>query len=384
MEMVVRTQVSAELIPTDPESLGRALNALEGVGELRAKLGEHQAWLVGGAVRDLLLGGTRADIDLVTDGDAAAVAALLGAESKAHERFGTASVDVSGIRVDIAAARRETYPHPGALPEVEPASLADDLARRDFTVNAMALPLSGKAELIDPHGGRADLETGILRVLHPGSFADDPTRALRAARYAARLGVGLEPETATLLQSADLGTVSADRVKAELERLLAEESGPEALELLAGWGLAGIDEGAADRARAARERLADPAWAELVDSAQAMSEAARPGEGARRAVAALARKTPERPSEGIGLVAGIRPVDLLMARIAGAEWLDEWVREWRDVSLEIDGDDLMEAGVAQGPAVGRGLDAALAARLDGEITSRDEELRVALAAAAST
>ena len=382
--MVVRTQVSAELIPTDPESLGRALNALEGVDELRAKLGDRQAWLVGGAVRDLLLGGTRADIDLVTEGDAAAVAALLGAESKAHERFGTASVDVGGIRVDIAAARRETYEHPGALPEVEPASLADDLARRDFTVNAMALPLSGQAELTDPYGGRADLEAGVLRVLHPGSFVDDPTRALRAARYAARLDLELEPETATLLQSVKLGTVSADRVDAELRRLLAEERGPEALELLASWGLAGIDEGAPDRARAARERLADPAWAELVEGTDAVAEAARPGDGTRRAVAALVQTAPERPSQGMILVAGFRPVDLLMARIAGAEWLDQWARDWRDMSLEIDGDDLMEAGVAQGPAVGRGLAAALAARLDGEISTRDEELRVALAAAAET
>ncbi len=384
MEMVVRTQMSAELIPTDPDSLGQALGALEGVDELRAKLGEQQAWLVGGAVRDLLKGGSRADLDVVLEGDAAAVAALLGAESKAHERFGTASVDVAGVRVDFAAARRETYAHPGALPDVEPASLADDLARRDFTVNAMALPLSDEAELIDPHGGRADLEAGVLRVLHPGSFNDDPTRALRAARYAARLGLDLEPETAKLLQAANLSTVSEDRVNAEMSRLLAEERTPEALELLARWGLAGIDEGAPDRARATRERLADPAWAELVNGTDAMSEAARPSEGARRAVATLTRMVPSRPSEGMRLVAGFRTVELLMARIAGAEWVDEWASQWRGVSLKIDGDDLVEAGVAQGPAVGRGLGAALAARLDGEVATRDEELRVALAAAAAT
>jgi tRNA nucleotidyltransferase (CCA-adding enzyme) len=382
--MVVRTQVTAQLIPTDPESLGQALNALEGVDELRAKLGEQRAWLVGGAVRDLLLGGTRADLDLVVEGDAAAAAALLGAETKAHERFRTASVDVGGVRVDVAAARRETYAHPGALPKVEPAALNDDLARRDFTVNAMALPLSGKADLVDPFAGKADLEARTLRVLHPGSFKDDPTRALRAARYAARLDLSLEPETAKLLEGANLTAVSEDRVNAELGRLLAEERAPEALELLARWGLAGIDDGASDRARAARERLADPSWAELVDEAEAMSEAARPGDGARRAVAVLTRKAPERPSAGMGLVAGFRPVELLMARISGAEWLDEWAREWRGVSLEIDGEDLMEAGLAQGPAVGRGLEAALAARLDGEIATRDEELRVALAAAAST
>ena len=382
--MVVRTQVANELIPTDPESLGRALDALEGVGEVRAKLGDGDAWLVGGAVRDLLLGGTRADLDLVVEDDAATVATLLGAEPKSHERFGTASVALGGVRVDIAGARTETYAQPGALPDVEPAVLADDLARRDFTVNAMALPLAGDVELIDPHGGRVDLERGILRVLHPGSFADDPTRALRAARYAARLGLELEAETEGLLAGTDLGTVSADRVDAELRRLVAEECAPDALALLARWGLAAIDEGAPDRVRAARDLLEDPDWADVVDEAKALFEAARPSDESRRVVSAFTRGTPERPSAGMALLNRATPVDLLMARIGGAEWLDDWARDWRRVALEIDGDDLMDAGVAQGPAVGRGLDAALTARLDGEISTRDEELRVALAAAAAT
>ena len=384
MEMVVRAQVANELIPTDGESLQHALHSLAGVDELRAKLAGQDAWLVGGAVRDLLLGGTRADLDVVVEGDAAEVAALMGAQPKAHERFGTASVDVGGIRVDVAAARKEAYAQPGALPDVEPASLAEDLERRDFTVNAMALALEGETELIDPHGGRADLEAGLLRVLHPRSFEDDPTRALRAARYGARLGLELEPETAGLLRDTDLYTVSADRVDAELGRLLAEERAPEALELLAGWGLAGIDDGAPDRVRAARLRLGEPEWAELAGDAEALAEAARPGDCTRRAVATLTQKAPGRPSEGMDLVAGFRPVELLMARIAGAEWLDEWAKGWRKVALDIDGADLMEAGVAQGPAVGRGLDAALKARLDGETSTRDEELRVALAAAAAT
>ena len=371
-------------IPADPESLEQTVSALEGVDELRAKLSGQQAWLVGGAVRDLLLGRTRADFDLVVEGDASAVAASMGAAAKAHERFGTASVDAGGHRVDIAAARRERYAYPGALPDVEPAALADDLARRDFTVNAMALPLVGKTELIDPHGGRADLGAGLLRVLHPSSFSDDPTRALRAARYAARLGMTLEPETAKLLSTADLGTVSADRVDAELRRLLAEPTAPDALALLARWGLAGIDEGAGGRVSAMRDLLADPGWAEVAEPADALFEAARPGEESRRAVATLSREKPERPSAGMALLEHARPVELVMARIAGVAWLDDWAREWRDVALEIDGSDLMEAGVAQGPAVGRGLRAALDARLDGEIRTREEELRVALAAAAAT
>lgn len=382
--MVVRTEVATELIPTDPESLGRALHALEGVDVLRAKLVKRDTWLVGGAVRDLLLGGTRADLDLVVEGDAAEVAALLGAEPKSHERFGTASVDLGGVRVDVARARRETYAHPGALPEVQPASLADDLARRDFTVNAMALPLFGEAELLDPYGGTADLEAGLLRVLHARSFEDDPTRALRAARYTARLGLRLDDETAKLLSGADLGSVSEDRVDAELRRLLAEQSAPEALTFLADWGLAGVDDGAPDRVRSARALLADPDWSGVVDPDRFLFEAARPTDDSRRAVAALSRGAPGRPSAAVAALAPASGLQLAMARIGGAEWLDRWAREWRGVALEIDGEDLLEAGVAQGPAVGRGLEAALAAKLDGEISTREEELRVAVAAAAAT
>ena len=164
--------------------------------------GDHEAWLVGGAVRDLLLGGTRADLDLVVEGDAASVAALLGAEAKSHERFGTASVSLGGGTRGCRGrpnARRMRIP--GRFPTCEPSALAEDLARRDFTVNAMALPLLGTAELIDPHGGRADLERGVLRILHSRSFEDDPTRALRAARYAARLGLALDAETKERLVS---------------------------------------------------------------------------------------------------------------------------------------------------------------------------------------
>ena len=382
--MVVRTSVASDSIPADPDSLGRALTSLDGVEELRAALGGEDAWLVGGAVRDLLLGATRADIDLVIEGDATAAAASLGADSKAHERFGTASVEVGGVRVDIATARRETYPRPGALPEVAPAPLSEDLARRDFSVNAMALPLRGEAKLIDPHGGKADLEAGILRVLHPGSFRDDPTRALRAARYAARLGLSLSPETSELLESVDLGTVSEDRVSAELRRLLAEGTAPEAIGLLAEWGLAGIDEGAADRVRSTRKLLATPEWSGVADAAETLFETALPGDEARRAVATLVRERPASPSSGLALASGFKPAHLIMARVAGADWLDAWAGEWRHVSLRISGADLLEAGVAEGPALGRGLSAALAARLDGQVATRDEELRVALAAAAAT
>ncbi|MGA8333808.1 MAG: hypothetical protein WB761_03625, partial [Solirubrobacteraceae bacterium] len=162
------------------------------------------AYLVGGAVRDLLLGGTPFDLDLVVDGDTAPLAAALGGEVREHDRFGTATVVLDGFTYDIARARRETYDHPGALPDVEPAPLAEDLRRRDFTVNAIAIPLAGEraGELTAVPGALEDLEARRLRGLHDGSFIDDPTRLFRLVRYASRLGFEIEPHTRALAEGA--------------------------------------------------------------------------------------------------------------------------------------------------------------------------------------
>jgi tRNA nucleotidyltransferase (CCA-adding enzyme) len=342
-------------------------------------------YVVGGAVRDLLLGRARADLDLVVEGDAFALASRLGAEPVSHQRFGTAKVRLGDHEVDIAAARSETYAAPGALPEVAPAPLAEDLRRRDFTVNAMALPLAGEAELIDPHGGRADLAAGLLRVLHPASFADDPTRALRAARYASRLGLSLEPGTSTLLRATDLGTISDDRRRTELLRLAAEEEAVRGLELLVDWGLLALRESEIDRgvdglqlARAVATLLAEPPWSEVAPRAPALIAAALGPAGAE---AGLAATDPQRPSDAVDLARGHDPVALVLARALGATWLDDYVGKWHKVSLEIDGGDLLAAGVPQGRALGHGLDAALRRKLDGEISGREQELAAALAAA---
>ena len=174
------------------ERLGRsaAVAALEG---------EEAVYVVGGAVRDVLLGRTPHELDFVVEGDALAVARRaaerLGGTVTAHERFGTATVEAPGATFDLAGARRERYERPGALPDVElGASLAEDLARRDFTVNAIALHLAD-GELTYYAGAREDLAAGALRVLHDRSFRDDPTRLLRLARYAARLSFSAEPRT---------------------------------------------------------------------------------------------------------------------------------------------------------------------------------------------
>ncbi len=192
-------------------------------------------YLVGGVVRDLLLGRKTVDLDVVTVGDATAIAAALaareepGPDLRLHERFGTATLAwPDGPSLDLITARREAYPVPGALPVVTPGTLDDDLRRRDFTINAMAVSLAPATlgELLDPLGGRADLAAGLVRVLHAGSFRDDPTRMLRATRYAGRLGFTIEPETLAWLRDAvaagALATVSVDRTLHEFKRLLAE------------------------------------------------------------------------------------------------------------------------------------------------------------------
>ncbi|HEY7255848.1 MAG TPA: hypothetical protein VH476_04115 [Solirubrobacterales bacterium] len=370
--------MSPSLIPT--EGLGKAIE--DAYPELApiAATAAAPVYLVGGAVRDLLLGRGRADIDLVVVGDAAELAAALGAaQSTEHQRFRTAKAVIDGHWVDIAAARSESYPAPGALPVVESAAdIEADLGRRDFTINAMAVPLHGATELIDPHGGRADLEAGRIRVLHAGSLRDDPTRALRAARYAARFGFEPVPETAALFREADLDTVSADRRRAELTRIASEPEAVGALALLAEWGLVDIRPGGLELATRVSELLAGPPWEGFAPPADAILAAALGPSGAAEEIAALA---PDRPSDAVEATAGRGPVELALARAMGADWLDRYLLEWRDVALEIDGGDLLAAGVPEGPAVGRGLNQALRLKLDDRLSGRDEELRAALEAA---
>ncbi|HEV7399482.1 MAG TPA: hypothetical protein VGN84_04360 [Solirubrobacterales bacterium] len=364
------------------ESLAAALQRVyPELDAVRAVATAEPVYLVGGAVRDLLLGRDRADIDIVVEGDAAALAARLGADAVSHERFATAKVNLDGHRVDIAAARKESYPHPGSLPVVEPAvGVEADLARRDFTINAMAIPLHGEPSLIDPHGGQADLANRSLRVLHPRSFVDDPTRALRAARYAARFDFGLEPETAAQLAKTDLATVSVDRRDAELSRLAGEASAPLAFRLVEQWGLLVLCDGGAELVERVAALLAEDPWHEFVPRNRALLAAALDALSGEKD---LARSQPARPSEAVALAAGHSKLELLLARALGAEWLDRYLNEWRDVRLEIDGGALIEAGVPQGPAIGRGLGEALRRKLDGEVSGWEQELNVALAVARS-
>jgi tRNA nucleotidyltransferase (CCA-adding enzyme) len=367
----------------DAQSLRARLGGLPGAGALLGA-GREDVYLVGGAVRDLLLRDAHIDVDLAVDGDPAPLAAELGEVIRVHERFGTVSVLVGADEIDVARTRTETYSRPGALPEVSWAGLEDDLGRRDFTVNAMAVALGAEPRLIDLHGGLADLSEGRLRVLHERSFEDDPTRAIRAARYATRLGFALEPKTEELVRDAELATVSADRVEAELRRVAGEPDPVEAIRLLRSWGLIDAD---VEALEAAWPLLGRGSWSAIADRSVAVLEVAGVDAGKFKAHSAapgarlLAATSSTRPSELTAAAWGRRPSELILARALGAEWLDSYLEDWRHVRLDIDGSDLLEADIPQGPGIGRGLAAALRAKLDGEVEGREGELDTARRAA---
>jgi tRNA nucleotidyltransferase (CCA-adding enzyme) len=398
----------------EPAALLERVRALPAAGPLIARLpGGAGVFLVGGAVRDLLLGGAPTDLDLAVEGDAAALAALLGGELKVHDRFGTSTVRLDGFDYDIAGTRRETYARPGALPDVVPAPLAEDLHRRDFTVNAIALALGADVpgELAAAPGALEDLEARRLRVLHDRSFSDDPTRLFRLVRYASRLGFEIESHTLALaeraVQGGALGTVSGSRVGTEL-RLLAREPDPvSALRALGGLGLDAaihpgfglVDEGLARRALAlapddarpdrlvlgmAARAIPGPELTELLDSLafEADDRDSILATAGRSEDLAVALELAEAPSTIAATAAGAPAELVALAGALGPErQARAWLDELRHVRLAIDGSDLLAAGVPEGPAIGRGLRAALAAKLDGSANGREQELAAALNAA---
>ena len=203
---------------------------MQAAGEIAYRQGQS-LYLVGGVVRDLLLGRTNLDLDLVVEGDAINLAHRLTQDYPGkittHPRFNTAKLQWDKWSVDLATARSETYAKPGALPSVKPGSLENDLSRRDFTINTMAIRLDPGhyGELIDLYGGIHDLEHKLIRILHERSFIDDATRIWRGLRYEQRLNFQLEESTLKLLKRdiPMLDTISSDRLQHELELILKEE-----------------------------------------------------------------------------------------------------------------------------------------------------------------
>ncbi len=421
------------------EALLAAVHELPGGRELLDVAQEHDdVELVGGAVRDLLLGRAPRELDVIVDGAAAAFAGELVAifderfadeglrgGVDTHERFGTAVVRLVDARIDVATRRAESYAFPGALPDVRAGTPQQDLSRRDFTVNAIALGLGGprRGELRAAPHALNDLDESSLRVLHDASFLDDPTRLLRLARYWARLGFEPEQHTAQLaaaaLAAGALATVSHARIGAELRLALAEPDPVAALEALDRLGVLSalheaieLDVGLARGALAALPRVRE-AWPDVLLLASLLLPAHAydttdyetrlrvlldglevPAAERERTVhsAILAPRVAERltrastpsqiyevvhdvPLEATALAAALADArDAPAAAAAARRWLDEL----RHVRLTIGGDDLLAAGIAAGPQVGSRLRRALMRKLDGELHGREDELSAAL------
>jgi tRNA nucleotidyltransferase (CCA-adding enzyme) len=366
---------------------------------LEAAAGVDGVHLVGGAVRDLLLGREPRELDVVVEGDVGALAARLGAtgEQVAHERFGTVTVRAGNCRWDLATAREERYARPGALPDVHPAGIEHDLLRRDVTVNALALDLASGVVRTVEHA-LDDLDAGRLRVLHDASFVDDPTRLWRIARYAARLGFAVEPHTAALAAKAvgggALHTVSGTRIGNELRLALGEPDPVGALESAVTLGLAPWL--APDRALTERALGLLPAGEgrpDLLVLAAALVAPVDEGRlqrlaftAAERAIVAASVRAPAldaAPRAPSQLASALRGLPVEAVALAGARGVAAPARRWLDdlrhVGLQITGDDLLAAGLDEGPALGRRLQAVLDLRLDGRLAGgREAELAAAL------
>jgi len=362
-------------------------------------------------VRDLDLERPVRDVDLVVEGDGIAFARELSARLEAavreHARFGTATLTLgNGGMIDVASTRREAYAFPGALPTVTAgASIAEDLARRDFTINAMALGLWPQRRRIDPFGGREDLARGRVRALHARSFLDDPTRGFRAVRYANRLGFRIDPATRREIAAAPalraLGRVSGDRMRREIRLIFEEPRRGRAAAQLDALGLArGLDAslptGRPAASRVARaEALAagiagETSWLCYLLAWMGPTDEAGAGRVADRlslagAEGRILRHWPEtaRRLSGAQVATGDTTDELTAAAAAlpparRRALLERAARG--AIRLGIRGADLVAAGVAAGPAVGAALARTLDARREGRIAERDE-LAFALAAA---
>jgi tRNA nucleotidyltransferase (CCA-adding enzyme) len=417
--------VAEEAAPGGPDLAGRllALPGLERVFEAVQVVGEgfEGVYLVGGAVRDVLMGEPSFDVDVAVEGDGIAfgraLARALGGRAVPHDKFGTAIVLHEGGRVDVATARTEFYDYPGALPTVEQASIRQDLFRRDFTINAMAVSLKGEdfGRLVDFFGGLRDLEGGVLRVLHNLSFIDDSTRLFRAIRYENRYGVHMDAHTVGLARACVemglVGELSSARLRDELQALLSETQVGDSLRRLAELGvdraihphLAAGEEAVAlvEEVDALRLRFAPeaPAWRtrlavlarrlppdELADWFERLKLRRRDAERIAAAITVAPRlraraAATEEPAALRELVRPYDPDGALLA-LAGAEEpvrerLVRYFEDLRGVRLEISGGDLAELGLVESPRVGAVLAELLRRKVNGELDGKRAELEAA-------
>ena len=396
----------------------RLRSLFEAVGALGNRA--DGVYLVGGTVRDILLGEESFDVDIAVEGDAIefarALAAALDGRFTPHRKFGTAVVQYAeSERVDVVTTRTEFYDAPGALPTVERAGLREDLFRRDFTINAMAASLKPAdfGRLADPFGGREDLQARVLRVLHNLSFIDDPTRIFRGIRYEARYGLRLEEHSARLargcIEMGLVGDLSSARLRDELQALLDD---PGAAGGIVRLGELGADQAIHPHLRADREAaslferalelrdelgVAVPSWrvglavlGRDMTSDEAYSWLARLKVRRRdvervAGAIAVAPRIVERlrgetldPAEIVALADAFAPdAPLLALALEERDELRDYFTRLRDVTLEIGGADLAALGLGESPRVGEVLAEVRRRKLNGEVDGRESELAAA-------
>ena len=385
---------------------------MQTAGAIADYQGQH-LYLVGGVVRDLLLGQTNLDLDLVVEGDAIELAQQLTnitqGKLTTHSRFKTAKLRWNRWNIDIATARSETYDRPGALPGVKPGSLADDLFRRDFTINTMAIQLNPGyyGELIDLYGGRKDLKAKLIRVLHKKSFTDDATRIWRGLRYEQRLDFQLESDTLKLLKRdiPMLDTISGDRIRHELELVLKENypekvlRRAEELKVLAKLhpGLKGNDwlAGKFEQARQLSSPglppvvlylalLAYPLTNEEVEKLisflslpKLLAQTLRDSTSLKTKLEPLAN--PElSPSAIYSVLSGYSSTAITANSLAtespeARRHIQLFLDKLRYIKPVLTGDDLKRMSIAPGPQIKKILDRLHQARLDGEVTGKHDE-----------
>ncbi len=388
------------------------VSLLRAAGDLAWSRG-WSLYLVGGAVRDLFLARPNLDLDLVLEGDAIALARKLveirGGEVVAHPRFGTAKFRQERISLDLATARSESYPKPGALPVVTSGTIGVDLFRRDFSINAMAIHLDPIhfGALLDPYGGRGDLDRGLIRVLHEKSFSDDPTRMLRALRYEQRLGFHLEPNTEQLMRrdAAVMDEVSGERLWHELELILNEQcpekvlSRADELGVLQklhpalkgnGWLRNRFEE--ARKASAAAKpspalylallayRLSEEENEDLLARLRIRGELAKVTRQTIKLKQVLSALASPRlaPSAIYHLVQRYSPESISATALASdsrlvRQRLKLYLTELRHIRPALSGDDLQAIGISPGRKLGQVLRALHDAKLDGKVQTREQE-----------
>ena len=389
----------------------RAMELVEEAGRPVDDARQENLYLVGGVVRDLFLERSCLDLDLVVEGDAVGLARRIAGDGEnvvVHAGFGTAIIKGRGFNLDLASARCETYFRPGALPRIKISNMVDDLLRRDFSINAMAVRLSGErhGELVDPCGGKGDLADGLVRVLHDRSFVDDATRILRAVRYEQRFGFQLERGTDILLRRdiPYLDTISGDRLRHELERILREGRPERSLIRAEELGVLArlhpslrADEWTAERFRRARQvydeppvplyfalfcyRLKENELGQLLtrlNASRLLARTVRSTIALREHLESL--KPSGLPASRINALLEINTTQAILANLIACDDLvvQDRMRLFLDklkrVKPSLKGDDLLSLGVGPGPPVGQLLMRLRDAKLDGEVSTRAEEV----------